>query len=511
MAVTEILYALAVARGWTWEPLLALLVGACGAPTDDLARSQWLRQTLILDNQAFLDRDPEQAEGKLAAMGDGVYPWFRGTVAQYARDVMEPGGSGYQRSAYETADTRDVALVGDPHPENIGTFARPPELAITIEFNDFDAATFGPYDFDLRRLALSFWLAGEHVLRDAEDRPEPVPSLDPADRSAAARAVVLGYADEIASVAEDLRQGSVITEGEPAGVILTALAEDALRSGKAQDELADYTRVDDDRRSMFYGDVDEPRVLAYGRFSQQVFEDTVTSLDPREQALVEALLSRYAPTIVGDAPDAAALRLVGTSRRLGAGVSSYPALRYYALVEGPSTAAEDDVLLELKQALDAVPMPGLLRFPAQPFYANAERVATMQQRLQGAPDADPWLGWASAGADGYRVRWRTGYQRTLRVDALAEGLANGNFTAEDFVELAELAGRLLARSHGRARKQDGRLGAYAIADAIAGDDESLADEVVGFVEAYALQVLADHEAFVELLKTYGPHLGYVRR
>lgn len=498
----------------TWAPTLGLcLAGACAAPEGELARAQWLHHTLVLDNQVFLEHDPEQAAGKLAKMGEKLYPFFRGTAAQYARDVMQPGSPGYWPSAYETAETSDVALVGDPHPENLGTFARAADGEISVEFNDFDAATFGPHGFDLRRLALGYWIATEQILRQNAELGaiDPSGALGEEHRLAAAQAVVRGYAEEIAVVAADPRQGEPML-ADASGAVLAELVERAREDGELREELADYTLVQDDQRVMLFGDVEAPRRLEYGEHVQQVYEDTLVPLDERQEAHLHALLAGWATSLEGDAArDAAEWRTKASARRLGAGVASYPVLRYYALLEGPTESPDDDVLLEVKQVLDAVPMPGLPRFPAQPFYTNAERVAQMQRRLQSTPDADPWLGWASLGADGYRVRWRTGYQRTLRIDRIAEDLASGEHTVDDVLALAEASGRLLARRHGAAPKLDGRPGAPAIARAIAGDADGLVEEVAGFVEAYAPQVLADHEAFVELLETHGTDLGYVRR
>ncbi|MCA9707624.1 MAG: DUF2252 family protein [Myxococcales bacterium] len=512
---------------------LALSAVACAPPEAEHARAQWLQQTLILDNQVFLDRDPEQAGGKLAKMGERLYPYFRGTAAQYARDAMQPGSPGYWPSAYESARTRDVALVGDPHPENIGTFARG-DGRITVAFNDFDAATYGPYGFDLRRLALGFWLAGEQIRRDHAaaaagaaggttegtegtddtddtEAPEEVEHpLQPAHRDAAARAVAAGYVAEITVIADEPQLGLEITDQGEHGVVLDELMEGALEDGQDQEKLLEYTTVEDGVRTMRYGDVVPPRTLTYGPHAQQLFEDTVIAVPEAERALVAELLERY-PVTRATALDPGALRIKGISRRLGAGVSSYPARRYYVLVEGPTDAIDDDVLLELKQVFDAVPMPGLVRFPAQPFGTNGERVVTLQRALQGPGDDDPWLGWASAGADAYRVRWRTGYQRGVQVDRLAEELAAGDLEPEDFVVLAELAGRLLARSHGRAPMRDGAPAAAAIVAAIGGDSEGLVEEVVAFVEHYAPRVVADHRAYVELLHTHGPRLGYRRR
>ena len=115
------------------------------------------------------------------------------------------------------------------------------------------------------------------------------------------------------------------------------------------------------------------------------------------------------------------------------------------------------------------------------------------------------------GDDGYRVRWRSGYQRGVQVPDLSRDLADDDLVPDDLVVFAELAGRLLARSHGRAPKGDGTPAAPAIAAAIGDDGQGLVEEVMAFVDAYAPRVLADHAAFVELLEAHGPRLGYRRR
>lgn len=479
------------------------------------ARSQWLRHTLVLDNQIFLERDPELAGGKLAKMGERPYRFFRGTAPQYARDAMQPGSPGYQPSAFGSERTRDVALVGDPHPENIGTFRRE-DGTIVVDFNDFDASTHGPYELDLRRLALGFFIAGEQILRDHADlvaSGEPVDAtLMPDDRIAAARAVAAGYVAEIERMADAPGEGLVVTDAnvEQVGVVLASLVEAAREDGEAQEKLVEYTVVEEGRRSMFFGDVEPPMTVAYGEVTQAVFQDTVQPIGARERELVEGLLGRYPESRITPV-DPAALRIKGVSRRLGAGVSSYPVDRFYVLVEGPSEAVEDDVLLELKQVFDAVPTPGLVRYPSQPYSSNAERVVAFQRQLQSFDDDDPWLGWALAGADAYRIRWRTGYQRGVRVVGLATEMAEGDVLPEDFVALAEAAGRMLAGSHGRAPKADGEPGAPAIAAAIGEDGPGLVDEVVAFVELYGPRVLADHVALQDLIETHGSRLGYRRR
>ncbi len=61
-----------------------------------------------------------------------------------------------------------VQLCGDAHLANFGLFASP-ERALVFDLNDFDETLEGPWEWDLKRLAASFTIAG----RDNElDRDE---------------------------------------------------------------------------------------------------------------------------------------------------------------------------------------------------------------------------------------------------------------------------------------------------------------------------------------------------
>ena len=68
-----------------------------------------------------------------------------------------PGGERPTTAFGDPASSR-VLLVGDPHPENIGTF-RAADGTILVEWNDFDAAGYGPYEADVRRLATAMVVA----------------------------------------------------------------------------------------------------------------------------------------------------------------------------------------------------------------------------------------------------------------------------------------------------------------------------------------------------------------
>lgn len=480
---------------------LAILAG-CDA--GDEARSQWLHNALVVDNQVFLEADPALAAGKFAKMGLGLYPFFRGGAGLYARDVGEAGGAGYRPTAYVSAEAADVALVGDPHLENLGTFRRQ-DGALVIDFNDFDAATYGPYHFDVRRLAVSVAIAAEVI-----DAAAPGFAEAAAD---APEALVRAYVAEIEALAAGGGAVPRTIDGAVLGDIYDDLVEKALEKGLAREELVEYTRVDGGRRSLHFSDVEPAISWRGGGFEHEVITDRLAPIaDAGEAATIRAALEGYPRTLSDPSrmtPEALAIK--GLGRRLGAGVASYPVRRYYALCEGPTAALDDDVILELKQIFDPLLVPGLRQAGGRTFPNNGERAVMMQRALQGGGDVDPLLGVARAGDVALRVHERAKIQRGLDVARLAEKIGEGKWDADDYRVMAAWSGRFLARAHARARKRDGEPGLAAIHGALAGDGDGFVAETVEFVAAYAPVVIDDYRRFGELLAEYGPGLGYVRR
>lgn len=488
--------------------LLALNAVAACAPDADFARQQWLHQTLVVDNQTFLEQSLEFAGGKFAKMAGDPYPYFRGTAPQYTRDAMQPGSPGYTPTLYASADTDDVGLVGDPHPENIGSYARPTAdgLMVVADFNDFDGSTYGPYYLDVRRLALGFYVLGDSVQRSL---PEDRYTDD--DQTAAVAAVVEGYLDELAQLEADPDARTLYVLGGDDGEILEELLEGAVEDGEEYEKLVEYTEVDEDGiRQMLFQDLDPREMATFGdeAFEQLIYGDTTIELTPAEMQQVEIAIGQYRDTLVDPSiAENGALTIKGASRRLGAGVASYPVPRYYVLIEGATEAVEDDVLLELKQTLDPIPLPGLPQFPAPPFGNNGERVIKLQRQMQSFDNNDPWLGYAAQGNFVFRVRHRTGYQRGVRVEKIIEEMQEDDWFAPDVVEYAGHAGRLLARTHATTPRRDGSDALQPLLDAV-GSDDGLVDETTAFVGAYGPQILADYDHFLEILDTYGPSLGY---
>lgn len=463
-------------------------LAACDLPDDP--RASWLHATLVADHQPFLAREPELVAGKFALLATAPYAFMRGTAAQYARDTVEPGGAAHLASRYLAGGEADVLLLGDPHLENLGTFLAADGQHV-LDFNDFDAAAHGPYLHDVRRLATSALLAAESL-----------PGLAPETAHEAAHAAAAAYAEAIAALAA----GATLPRVTPSSPQLGALAADLLRrareEGEARDELASFT----------LGPPSASRVLARGALEPPpqpgLIATELRTLAPDERDLVAAVLARYPATLSPPRPDAATFFAAkDAARRLGAGVSSYPLLRFYVLVEGATAADGDDVLLEIKEVWDPLRLGERPARAPKPFADNGERVVGAARRLQGLPALDPLLGWATLGAHAFRVRDRTAHQKGLSLERARKLIDRGDAGPDDLIALARLAGALLARAHARGGLRDGGDAARAIADAIANDVHGFAAETAAFAQHYAAVLGADHLRLHDLLAAHGPLLG----
>jgi uncharacterized protein (DUF2252 family) len=66
-----------------------------------------------------------------------------------------------------------VQLCGDAHLSNFGVFASP-ERQLIFDINDFDETLPGPWEWDVKRLAASFEIAGRDLGFSADDRRDVV-------------------------------------------------------------------------------------------------------------------------------------------------------------------------------------------------------------------------------------------------------------------------------------------------------------------------------------------------
>src|SRR5262245_52698646 len=123
---------------------LAVLFASACASSDAASREQRILDLLADDNYEQALRDPELVAMKLRKMQRGPYEWLRGTAAVFWRDLTDPG-TARATTAFGSPASARVLLVADPHVENVGTF-RASDGTMFVDWNDFDATGYGPYD-----------------------------------------------------------------------------------------------------------------------------------------------------------------------------------------------------------------------------------------------------------------------------------------------------------------------------------------------------------------------------
>src|SRR3954452_21971872 len=95
-------------------------------------------------------RIPSLVPIRYARMLQSPLAFLRGSAAVMAADLAETPVSGIR-----------VQACGDCHLVNFGAFA-PPERNIIFDINDFDETLPAPWEWDLKRLAASFVVAGRN-------------------------------------------------------------------------------------------------------------------------------------------------------------------------------------------------------------------------------------------------------------------------------------------------------------------------------------------------------------
>jgi uncharacterized protein (DUF2252 family) len=432
-------------------------VTGCAPPPS--LRQDLIHDALTRDNRDLALRDPREVRARFARMATDPFSFFRGSVGLWARDVTTPGGPGALPSAFVDDVAGAVLLVGDPHPENLGTVVT--DGGLVFGFNDFDVARFGPAILDLRRLALGMAVAG--------------PQITGVDlRDALVTAVVDGYAAGMASAVVDIV--------DDPGQILRDLFDRARSRGADGRQFDDVTILEQGQRHLLLAEAVPDDLEAEVLLPVTPFDD-----DAINGALREA---GFAPREV--------------ARAVGRGVGSRPLLRWLVLLD-------DGGLLQLKEARDTFALPGLVAEHERFFGSNAERVVFARRTMLGHDGADAALRTVGLAPLGAFTTSETAYAQTVRVGRLQEGFADGSLVDADLVAFARVAGRALAFAHRRGVSVDGDAIADALPTALdlasPANRGALVDETIAVVAAGLDNALGDHVLLQELLDTHGPLLG----
>jgi uncharacterized protein (DUF2252 family) len=383
---------------------------------------------------------------RFGRMSESAFAFFRGTANLQAHDLKGTPSSGIV-----------VQCCGDCHLMNFGGFATP-ERRQVFDINDFDETFPAPFEWDLKRLAVSFALAARWL------------EFEPTDCIAAAAAVIAAYREHI-NVYANMRALDVWYTQITSEALLEQFEKEEefhKRLTKAMEKAALNTservfNTEDDGRFRI---VDQPPLLFH-----------VHSAEVDLQSELEPFFKAYRETLTADRQTLYdRFRLTDFAHKV-VGVGSVGTRCYIALFMADN---DDPLFLQIKQARASV-LEGLAGPPR--WASNGERVIAGQRLLQSASDI--FLGW-SLDAHG-----RDFYVRQLRDMKFSPDLTG--FTPKLLGYYANMCGQVLARSHSKAGEAPtiaGYLGAGP------GFDEAIAQYAV----SYADQVEQDFAAFQSAIR-----------
>ena len=386
------------------------------------------------------------------------FTFFRGGAYLMAADL-----AGLPRTGLH------AQLCGDAHLSNFGAYAAP-DRGIVLDINDFDETLPGPFEWDVKRLAASFAVAGR-------DR-----GFDEGTRRSAIMATIREYGEAMARFAAmrnfELwysRLGVTDVFERFAGRVTRAQlkrAEDNLAKARTKDSLRAFAKL----THIVDG---EPRIISDPPLIVPV-EELMPSVAAEElHEIIRGVVRRYRRTLPRDRRKLLErFRFVHAARKV-VGVGSVGTRAWILLLLGRDDG--DPLFLQLKEAQPSVLEPFLGR---SEFAQHGQRVVEGQRVMQAASDI--MLGWD-------RMAALDGVERHFYVRQLwdAKGSALIDVMEPNVFEIyGQICGATLARAHARSGDP------IAIA-AYVGKSDAFAQAVASFAECYADQNERDYDALQE--------------
>jgi uncharacterized protein (DUF2252 family) len=432
-----------------------------------MSHAEWEPAADRSDPVELLERQAASRVGQLvplryARMLASPFAFYRGAAAVMAADLAPTPRSGFE-----------VQLCGDAHLSNFGAFASP-ERQLVFDVNDFDETLPGPWEWDVKRLAASFAVAGRERGFDGRQRRRIV------------QAMAAEYRETMRSLAEMSNlevwyqriDRAAIVEGWGAAVggkerrafergVAKAQAKDRMRAfSKLTCEVDGELRIVSDPPLIVpieklakdeAGDVDVKALVL------EVFADYRDSLDLDRRALLDGY--RFVD---------AAFKVVG--------VGSVGTRAWIVLLMGRDQ--RDPLFLQVKEAQQSVLEP--YTAPSR-FDHQGERVVQGQRLMQAASDI--LLGWVRAkGIDGKRrdfyVRQLWDWKGSVRVETMDQ---------RALTAYGQICGMTLAHAHARGGDRIA-IGGYL------GKGDTFDRAFAEFAEAYADQNERDYASLQEAVR-----------
>jgi uncharacterized protein (DUF2252 family) len=372
-----------------------------------------------------------------------------------------------------------VQLCGDAHLSNFGVYASP-ERTLLFDLNDFDETLPGPFEYDVKRLAASFVIAGRNN------------GFSAADIRYATAASVTGYREAMATFAQmstldiwysrtseqdvlAMVDAAVRASKNKADKAITKRTEKAAQKARSHDSLQALSKLAElvDGR---YRIVSDPPVLVPAR-------DLVAAFGVSEDEIARVVREQFRAYRATLQPDRRRLleryEFVDVARKV-VGVGSVGTRAYIILLQGRDR--DDPLFLQVKEATRSVLEDHLRK---SDYRQPGERVVQGQRLMQAASDI--FLGWSKGEEADRYLYWRQ--LRDMKGSVVIEAMV-----PDGFLLYARICGHTLARAHARSGDPIA-LAAYL------GKKDRFDVAVTDFAERYADQNERDYEAFLAAIRS----------
>jgi uncharacterized protein (DUF2252 family) len=415
----------------------------------------------LLERQAKA-RVPELVPIRYGRMLVSPFTFYRGAAMLMAHDLGPTPRSGLH-----------VQCCGDAHLSNFGVFASP-ERRLVFDINDFDETLPGPWEWDVKRLAVSMLIAASDNGYRPKDQERIVLDTVARYRTAMREFAVMNNLDvwyarlEIESLVRELAPQFKQK--------MVQRTEKALAKARTKDSMAAFSKltqsVDGEVRIVDQSPLIVPiEQLAPGHEREKMFE------------VLHQMLRRYRDTLDFDRRVLLEqFRLTDFARKV-VGVGSVGTRAWIALLLGRD--GQDPLFLQMKEA-EASVLEEVLG-PSE-FENHGERVVTGQRLMQASSDI--FLSWLHVDS-GLDEQPRDFYGRQLKD---WKGSAEiEQMVPQGMATYGTLCGWTLARAHARSGDR------VAIA-AYLGNSDTFDRAIVEFSKAYADQNDRDYQALAAAVK-----------
>ena len=448
-------------------------------------------------------REPDLVPVRHGRMMVSPFTFYRGAAKIMAADLKDTPVAGL-----------DAQLCGDAHLSNFGMFASP-ERALLFDLNDFDETLPGPFEFDVKRMAASFLIAGRNN------------GFSKADARAAALASVMSYRESMADFAQMPTMEiwyAHFEEDRFRAIIRDALAEvsPGVKEPGVKDKKAKAAKPDKKVKTATKKEQKEAKQAEVVQEAARRAEKNLEKAHTRDSVQALAKLGELVdghyqivsqPPVIVPGRDLAAtyglspnevipaiheqfrayratlqddrrrllekFEIVDAARKV-VGVGSVGTRAFIVLLQGRDE--QDPLFLQVKEATASVLEAYL---PKSRYRQHGARVVQGQRMMQAASDI--FLGWTK-GIDVTRnFYWRQ--LRDMKGSAVVELMAPVTLRY-----YAQICGWTLARAHARS-------GDPVAMAAYLGRDDAFERSVTDFSERYADQNEQDYGEFAKAVRS----------